>query len=153
MNNIEIELVQEYKRLDLLLKDMFETETGVSEYISRMENVRNAAGLVSGWNRDLEKLKRIRHIRNKIMHDEGYSFCEDDDIDYIVDFYDRLLDQDDPLAKLRKYKKQKQTIQQQPYINYSDDEDYNNNNKLNMILTVLLIMLVFSFVAVLIILL
>ena len=100
MNEIERELVEEYKRLDLLLKDRFNTETGVSEYISRMDKEAGASSIFSDWDRDYRKLKHIRHVRNKIMHDENDSFCEESDIDFADEFYYRVVDQNDPLSRL-----------------------------------------------------
>lgn len=104
MNEIERELVEEYKRLDLLLKDKFSSETGVSEYISRMDNEVRAFHIVDGWERDYRQLKHIRHVRNKIMHDEEDSFCKESDIDYADEFYDRILDRDDPLSRLHAHR-------------------------------------------------
>ena len=100
MNEIERELVEEYKKLDLLLKDKFNSETGVSEYIARMDDEVRAFHIVDDWERDYRKLKHIRHVRNKIMHDEDDSFCEESDIDFAEEFYDRVLGMDDPLSRL-----------------------------------------------------
>ena len=144
MTETERELVEEYKRLDLLLKDMYHSDTGVSEYISRME-LTSGAYVVPGWEQDLKRLKHVRHIRNKIMHDEDDSLCSESDIDFVLDFYDRLMDQDDPLTRLHEYRNP--SGKERDY-KYSDDiqteqEDWGylnrrSSNKLTVLLIILL---------------
>ena len=56
---------------------------------------------VSNWRNDLEQLKRLRHIRNDLAHTQGAfseNLCSQQDIDWIHDFYNRILQQTDPLA-------------------------------------------------------
>ena len=142
MNEIERELLEEYKRLDLLLKDMFGTETGVSEYISRMEAKKDAFRKVASLNNDLRQLKHVRHIRNKIMHDQDDSLCTEEDVDFACDFYDRLLDRRDPLAEFKEKKNDRGKHENR----YDTDEwggSYkdNSSSKITIILLVLLMIL------------
>ncbi|MBQ6479046.1 MAG: hypothetical protein IJI44_06730 [Erysipelotrichaceae bacterium] len=126
MNELEIELIEEYKRIDILIKDMFNSETGVSEYISRMDGNQRASYSVPGWNSDYRQLKHMRYVRNRIMHNEGDSLCTESDLDFAYDFHDRLLSMDDPLAKLCAARKKPDV-----YVDYREatQNDYSMRNQ------------------------
>lgn len=97
--------MEEYKRLDNLCKDIFLSANGVTEYINCMEqsNYRNIN--VSNWKNDLKKLKHYRYIRNQIAHENNVteeSLCTIADTAWIKNFYERIMNQTDPLALYRK---------------------------------------------------
>lgn len=109
MNEVEIELLEEYKHLEKLLSDVFKVQHGVSEYIERLENNKNLGSrVVSSWMDDYYNLKHVRYIRNRITHDSETSECEENDIYFVQDFYERFMNQEDPLALLRKYKRKQE---------------------------------------------
>lgn len=98
MRDIEVEFLDEYKKLDNLIKDKFSSEQGVTEYINRMKaNDYFASHLISGWGSTYRQLIYIRKVRNDIVH-ENYSDCEPGDIEYVLDFYKELMDLKDPLT-------------------------------------------------------
>ncbi|MBR4470820.1 MAG: hypothetical protein IKS54_05835 [Erysipelotrichaceae bacterium] len=152
MNETEKELVEEYKKLDLLLKDMYQSDTGVSEYISRME-LTSGAYVVPGWEQDLKRLKHVRHIRNKIMHEEDDSLCSESDIDFVLDFYDRLMEQDDPLARLHEYRNPSGKERDYEYTDddiqaEQEDWSYLNRRPLGKLTILLIILLTLAIIVV-----
>lgn len=99
MNNTNYAFFEEYKRLDKLCCDMYQCSNGVTQYIEDMNTTPFCT--VSNWRDDLEQLKRLRHIRNDLAHTQGAfseNLCSQQDIDWIHDFYNRILQQTDPLA-------------------------------------------------------
>ena len=55
----------------------------------------------------MEQLMHLRHIRNYLAHTSGAfqeELCTQKDIDLVIDFYNRILTQTDPMALL--YKKE-----------------------------------------------
>ena len=56
---------------------------------------------VNGWDKDLQKLKHYRWIRNQIAHESGCSeknMCKYEDVLWLDQFYERIMNQKDPLA-------------------------------------------------------
>lgn len=98
--------MQSYKRLDNLCKDM--NGSGVTGYIEDMELKRNGESCVPGWKADYQSLKRYRYVRNQIAH-ENYAdeknMCSGEDVIWLENFYQRVMNQTDPLALY--YKKNK----------------------------------------------
>ena len=106
MTPLDTELFNEFKRLDKLLREARYTERGVSDYIDEMKTVSYATSCsVLGWKNDLDHLWRCRHIRNKLAHDyvpDGINLSRAEDVEFLKDFYTRVMNGDDPLARLRK---------------------------------------------------
>ena len=99
-----MEFMNEYKRLDNLCKDVFRSDAGVSRYIEAMNSYWNNEYSVNGWTSDLNNLKRYRHIRNRIVHEndiKAADLCDENDAMWIAEFYDRIIEIDDPLARIR----------------------------------------------------
>lgn len=60
---------------------------------------------VQEWMPDCARLKSARKIRNDLAHSDNSmadDICSQEDIDFIVSFRERILNQADPLAMLRK---------------------------------------------------
>lgn len=131
MNEIELEFLEEYKHLEKLLNDVFEVQHGVSEYIKILEEKEHLGSrIVSSWMNDYYSLKHVRYIRNKITHDSDASGCEEKDIDFVKDFYEKIMNHTDPLALLNKYnlEKQKELRQRQKEANLKTNENTNDEN-------------------------
>lgn len=91
----------EYKRLEKLCGDIMKDERKVSAYIDEMESLPRGASLVENWIVDLKQLKHYRRLRNQIAHDPDCteeSMCDALDTRWIVGFYNRIMQQTDPLA-------------------------------------------------------
>lgn len=91
--------MESYKYLDNLCKDM--NGIGVTGYIKDMEQEPKGEIYVAGWKRDYLQLKHYRYIRNQIAH-ENYAnesdMCSDRDTVWLDEFYQRIMQQIDPLA-------------------------------------------------------
>ena len=93
--------IESYKHLDKICGEMFETQYGVSAYIEEMLNNPHGSFLVRGWENDLKQLKHYRWIRNQIVHEPDCyeeTMCEDGDDEWLDDFYERIINQTDPLT-------------------------------------------------------
>lgn len=102
MNKTNSIFFNEYKRLEKLLNDMYEESHGVTRYIEDMKKR-------CPDSTELKTLKHLRYIRNRLAHEAG-AFDENcatqNDILWIKDFYERVLDGKDPLsAKKKQYRK------------------------------------------------
>lgn len=96
MNSLNINFLEEYKHLDKLLKEMFGTEKGVSDYIDIATTTYNLQ-----YNNDIKTLKYLRHIRNSLTHDTdtlNAQICTQADIDLLKDFYQKVCSVSDPLS-------------------------------------------------------
>lgn len=120
MRDLEIEFLEEYKRIDAICGDMYSVKNGVSEYLSQMEQVpvQEQYAIVS-WTDDYKMLKHLRWLRNQIVHDPAESMCEDSDLDALKEFHSRLLKAQDPLAVLNHLQKVRPSSA--PIFNYKED--------------------------------
>lgn len=99
MDVIQIELLEEYKYVDSICRDMLSAEKGVTAYIEQMEATPPAVRCkIAGWNDDYRELKHIRRLRNQIAHSMGYVECTPSDVAWLKTFHNSLLTQHDPLA-------------------------------------------------------
>lgn len=98
-------IVQEFNRVEKLCNRMYSEIHGVTIYIKDMENVpKSKARVIPCWDEDYRNLRRIRHVRNALVHEDADADISysDADIEYLEDFYQRLMHQQDPLALLKK---------------------------------------------------
>ena len=94
-----MEFMNSYKRLDNLCRDM--NGIGITGYIEDREIAANGAYYVHGWKEDYLQLKRYRHIRNRIAHEndiDEFDICSDQDEIWLRAFYQRIMTQKDPLG-------------------------------------------------------
>lgn len=115
--------IDSYKRLEKLCSEMYSDTHGLSTYIDEMIGKPNGSYYVSGWNEDLNQLKHYRWIRNQIVHEPGCTeenMCEPGDMQWLDNFYSRIMSTNDPLALYRKVRsphrvqKPKQTYSSHP---------------------------------------
>jgi hypothetical protein len=71
MNKLEMEFFEEYKKLDVTLKNKYSTKTGVTSYIENMERFSDGEIFVPSWREDYKALKHYRWLRNKLAHEAG----------------------------------------------------------------------------------
>ncbi len=94
-----------YKKLDKLCKDCYSSDTGISTYISLMEECHNERYKCDDWIDVYKTLKHYRYIRNCIAHNEDDTeddLCSDFDVEWLELFYDDILNGNDPLTLYRK---------------------------------------------------
>lgn len=119
MNNINLNFFENYKKLEKLCNEILSVNNGVTQYINEMENISSSKyHSIPNWNTDLSSLKRLRHLRNQMAHNEGAfseNLCTINDVEWIINFRSRILKQTDPLALLHQKEtssKTKQPVQQ-----------------------------------------
>ncbi len=134
MNSLElnIQFQEEYKRLDLLCKDMLHSTEGVSEYLRQMDAMFSYTRKLSPtWDTDYKQLKHYRWVRNQLAHEVGTlnsAMCTWGDIEWITEFYQRILATDDPLAVTRRIRREEESRQQtNRKSNSVQSKEYDNN--------------------------
>ena len=93
--------IESYKHLDKICGEVLNDDRRISAYIDEMTNTPRGSYLVRGWDDDLKQLKHYRWIRNQIAHELNCTeenMCKYGDAQWIDDFYDRIMNQSDPLA-------------------------------------------------------
>lgn len=101
--NLNVEFIEEYKKLDNFCNDMFGVRNGgVTAYIDKMKiSAPNDKRKYREWDEDFGELKRLRAIRNKIVHESNgfsYALCDEGDIASVTAFRNRLMNRADPLV-------------------------------------------------------
>lgn len=95
MNNLILEYLEAYKSLDMLCRQVLESDRGVSEYIDEMSNERQGEMLVAGWEKDYKQLKRLRWIRNQLVHDVNSfqnNLIDARDVEWLKTFQSRIME-------------------------------------------------------------
>lgn len=108
----KMSFIASYKHLEKLCGDMLNDRHGVSAYIDEMLNKPRGTYHVGGWDNDLKQLKHYRWVRNQIVHEPSCTeenMCHPKDVDWLNDFYNRIMNQTDPLALYRKAMRPKPT--------------------------------------------
>lgn len=115
MIELNIKFHEKYKRLDALCKDIFSSKDGVTQYISEMEYTElKYSRLIYNWDDIYHQLKHLRWVRNQLAHEVGAfdcDLCSEDDIKWLDDFYNAIVQSIDPLAKVGNIKRQQKTQQ------------------------------------------
>ena len=107
MNALETEFLERYKALSAFCNQIYQTNTGVSDYIAEMEATTHyLAYHVMTWQEDLTALKRLRWLRNCIVHEPGPSACRKKDLETLETLYGRFLTQQDPLAIIARHRRE-----------------------------------------------
>ena len=148
MNKTDMEFFETYKRLDRLCSDVFGLRNGgVTRYIDEL----NAIGY--GCTEDCKTLKRLRHIRNQMAHDEGtfdYQMCDRDDIIWLNAFYNRIMKRTDPLAvHYRAGRKAQNTVRNNVHHSVLHSVQHNSsrhrkNRKANVIFNIIFFLIIIA---------
>lgn len=103
MNNIILEFLEAYKSLDELCKQTLSSDKGISKYIDEMNFESQGHMRVACWEKDYKQLKKMRWIRNRLVH-ETNSFQENiitrEDIEWLKNFRTRIMECKDPFSLL-----------------------------------------------------
>ena len=131
---MNIRFLEAYKRLDKLCREIYDSEKGVTSYIQDMQSKPLSQTLkINNWNSDLKKLIALRHLRNQFGHDVG-AFdnisCRQSDIDWLVDFKERIINGTDPISLLRKQNNKTKNHIQKNEPNLSTYLPLNNSSEL-----------------------
>lgn len=116
MDAIQIELLEEYKYVDSICRDMLDTEKGVTAYIEQLdETPMTVRYWITEWNDEYRQLKHIRWLRNQIAHSTENVECTQSDLDWLKGVHNRLLTQQDLLAKAHRVIEESQIENQQQH--------------------------------------
>ena len=156
MDAVQIELLEEYKYVDSICRDMLSAEKGVTAYIEQMEATQPVVRYkIVGWDDDYRKLKHIRWLRNKIAHSTGNVECMPSDVAWLKAFHNRLLTQRDPLADAYRITRETQNrvkaqtvIPTQVMISHKDfSYDYDSSSGWRKVLIAILSVAAFAVIA------
>lgn len=97
MNNNDMQFLNAYVALDTLCNDIFSVPNGVTAYIEEIER----KGLCCRYDYDYNQLKHVRWLRNQLMHETYSESCSYDDIEFVENFRERIMQERDPLSEQR----------------------------------------------------
>lgn len=101
-SNSILEFLEIYKNVDELCRQLLSSDRGVSQYIDEMDHERQGYQ-IAGWRDDYKKLKHLRWIRNRLVH-EANSFEDNlirpEDIQWLHTFFHRIMEHTDPFSLL-----------------------------------------------------
>lgn len=99
-------LVEKFGKLEKLCNEQYGDTHGVTLYISDMEALRSSdPRTFKTCDYDCRRLKEIRDKRNKLSHGDvsfDTPYATSEDIEFVINFRERILSQTDPLAMLRR---------------------------------------------------
>lgn len=125
MKETNINFQEEYKRLDLLCKDIFSSKEGISRYITEMENTEATfSRVIKNWDLTYKQLKHMRWMRNQLAHEPGTyqsNLCSEEDVAWLENFYNSILNRTDPLVEIEK-------IKESHKLNYANKNSTSINN-------------------------
>ncbi|MBQ9885642.1 MAG: hypothetical protein IJM37_02095 [Lachnospiraceae bacterium] len=152
---LNIEFLEEYKKLNNLCSDAYGVANGITHYIDTMKNVPSyESSKIANWNYNLEQLKKYRHIRNSFAHETDtftQSICSENDIIWLKDFYQNMLQSNDPLAILyrqRNYIRPENSMQIKPdtyYIRPENDVKTPRSNYILIIVCIVFLIIIILF--------
>ena len=103
MENNILNFLEAYKSLDEICKQILSTDKGISDYIDEMSNNSRIGLSIVNWEKDYKKLKKVRWIRNQLVHEKD-SFQDNlvtlEDIKWLQNFRTRIIKCKDPIALL-----------------------------------------------------
>ena len=105
MTQLDNEFFEEYKHLERLCSDMYSCRDGVRQYLEDMEcQFSEGEKAIPHWAQYYRKLRGLRRTRNTLAHNVSeYQVCTEQDVENVIDFADRIMRQQDPLAMLNLY--------------------------------------------------
>ena len=114
MDAIQVELLEEYKYVDKICQEMLGAGKGVTAYIEQLdETPMTVRYWITEWNDEYKQLKHVRWLRNQIAHSTESVECSQADVEWLKGFHNRLLTQQDILAKAHWVIKESQIQNQQ----------------------------------------
>ena len=132
MDNTILQFLEAYKKLDILCKQTLSSNIGISTYIVQMQTNIQGHLTVPGWNDDFKYLKKLRRMRNCLVHEpDSYNnvHLTQNDIIWLEHFYSRIMEQTDPLSLLYQDSIQKEHYQSVPHSTaYSHELEGNESD-------------------------
>lgn len=119
-----------YKKIEKICNEIYGENHGLTSYIDDMITTPKGSLYILGWDEDLKKLKHYRWIRNRIVHDPGCteeSMCTTADVEWIDNFYLRIMSAKDPLSLYYK-SENNQRIQRQKELYKTQESRFKKIN-------------------------
>lgn len=133
MNDLNYIFFEEFKKLDKLCSELYQAPNGVTHYIDDMKAASwDDCRYIPNWKTDLKELIRLRHIRNHLAHTEGAfleNICTPNDINWIRNFHQRIMNQSDPLAMLNQLLQAKRHMPKPDYSGHTMNKQPNSTKK------------------------
>ena len=115
MSQFDSEFLEEYRKLDDLIDENYKTYSGVSDYIKRMEaNSFSGRRIIFDWDIMYKQLKYVSTLKEKIVNKQEAD-CTQDDIEFVMYFYDNVINGDDPLTEFDYLKQTMPTEKEEPF--------------------------------------
>ena len=99
MDNINYQFYEEFTRLDHTCAEIYQLENGVGTYLAEMD-------AVPGWIENMEQLYRLFMLRKALAQSpEAFmeTICAPEDVDWLRDFRQLIMDRKDPLALMKQH--------------------------------------------------
>ncbi|MCF0111906.1 MAG: hypothetical protein HUJ58_08385, partial [Erysipelotrichaceae bacterium] len=97
--------LEEYRNLEMLCNQLYESDNGINDYIKNMKQCKKAKKLIPDWIDDLEALEDYRDIGKKVIKKKGVNeekYADEEDIEWVVSFTKRILTKNDPISVYEK---------------------------------------------------
>lgn len=136
--------MESYKRLEKLCGDLISEEKPVQAYIDKMYNTPRGWDLIRGWDDDLKHLKRCKRLRNLIAHEPDCTeenTVRQQDIEWLENFYNRLLNGTDPLSLYKKATAPKRIARTQ----YDERKQLSETDNSGVVVAVLMVIIIAIF--------
>ena len=129
-----LEFLQVYKELDELCKQVLSSERGISQYIEELENEKKYALRIKILEEDYKRLKRLRWVRNQLVHDTDSfekNLFDDKDVEWLKEFRKRIIQRKDSYALIYQAKNlnrdMKKSKVRMELANNEDDREQDNS--------------------------
>lgn len=99
MIDLKDEFLQEYNELDNLIKQYLKSEKGINTYIDVLDALPEEKQFL--YYDDIKKLKHMVWLNQKLDNSEECEVLKDD-VDELINYYTRIINNDDPLRLISK---------------------------------------------------
>lgn len=147
-----LEFLRAYKELDELCKQVLSSERGISQYIEELENEKKYAFRIKILEEDYKRLKRLRWIRNQLVHDSDSfekNLFDEKDVEWLREFRKRIMLCTDSYALIYQAKKMRQDTHKKKVYTVLPNNEQNtemDNDFISFVLAVLIAGVVIFFV-------
>lgn len=105
MDHFNYEFFEEFTKLNKTCVSVYQAEEGTLGYLEQMRSVSTVgADLVPHWIENLEQLHRYRTVYQALCQSPDAfeeCLCTREDVDWIVEFRNKIMDRKDPMAQLQ----------------------------------------------------
>lgn len=104
MNEFNYQFFEEFTKLDKICVSVYQAEGGTAGYLEQMRSVSGSYAVgVPNWMIELERLHRYRTLYQSLAQSPAAfdeALCNQEDVDWIREFGNRIMERRDPLAML-----------------------------------------------------